>query len=91
MNITKKKISSIISTQEGLSIEESKNFVNSFFLIKAKSLKSYNLKINKLGSFYKKTTPQRTGRNPKTLEEYLIPKKSRVSFKPSKLVKKILN
>ena len=76
MNITKLKLSKLVSSEVGTSIEDSKIFVNKFFKIKKFFLKSRNLKISKFGSFKKNTSPERIGRNPKTLEEYVIPKKS---------------
>lgn len=91
MNITKKHLAKNISVKSDLSSEDSKNLVNSFFSIQSKILATRNIKISRFGSFYKKITPKRTGRNPKTMEEYLIPKKIKISLKSSNIIKKILN
>lgn len=91
MNITKKHISANISLQCDIPFEESKNFVNALFLIQKNVLKSQNIKISKFGLFYRKISPKRIGRNPKTLEEYPIEKQSKISFKASNIIKNTLN
>ena len=91
MNINKSKLSREISDELDMSKEDSRIFINTFFSIKKKFLQNHNLKINKFGSFVKKTSPRRVGRNPKTLEEFVIPKQTKVSFKASKIIKKIIN
>ena len=91
MNITKKQLAHNISNKSRISLEDSKNLVNIFFSIQSKILKTQNIKISRFGTFYKKVTPKRIGRNPKTMEEYLIPKRTRISFKSSNIAKKILN
>lgn len=91
MNITKRKLAENISVNTNISLEDSKNLVSTFFLLQSEALKKRNIKISKFGAFYKKITPKRIGRNPKTMEEYLIPEKQKISFKSSTLIKKILN
>lgn len=91
MSVNKSKISKAISLEIGITEEESKRFVNTFFEIKKFLLKDKNLKISKFGSFSKRISPKRIGRNPKTLEEFIIPKQSKISFKASKKIKDIIN
>ena len=91
MNLTKLKLSKEISDKLELSQEDSIRIVNSFFQIQKKFLKSGNLKISKFGSFNKSYTPKRIGRNPKTLQVHLIPRKSKISFRASKIIKAIIN
>lgn len=91
MNITKSQLSKKISKELNLSLQDSILFINSFFDIKKKFLKKNNLKLSKFGRFSRKISPERIGRNPKTLEEYLIPKHSKISFKASKIIKSIIN
>ena len=64
MNITKKKLAQNISVQANISLEDSQNLVKTFFSIQTKVLKTHNIKITRFGSFYKKITPKRIGRNP---------------------------
>ncbi|MFL2721444.1 MAG: HU family DNA-binding protein [Gammaproteobacteria bacterium] len=91
MNITKNYLAKKISKEIDIPFELSINFVNSFFNTQKKIIKHNDLKISKFGSFKLSITPKRIGRNPKTLKEYVIPKRKRVSFKISKHIKSILN
>tara|TARA_Y100000385_G_C12593759_1_gene425829 strand:- start:47 stop:322 length:276 start_codon:yes stop_codon:yes gene_type:complete len=91
VSLGKKDISKNISTKAHFSLNESEIFLNSFLkLLKDKS--SNNLiKISKFGTFEKKITPQRIGRNPKTKEEFIINKRLKFTFKSSNNVKSFLN
>lgn len=91
MNITKKDLAKKISIEMEISSDLSKNFVSTFFKSHAKIIRSQTLKISKFGSYNLCITPARMGRNPRSLEEYPIPEKKRVSFKASNHIKKILN
>ena len=91
MNITKNIIAKKISAELNTTDDISKKFVNSFFNIMKKTLSSNNIKFSKFGTFSIVETPERVGRNPKTLKEHKISKKLRLSFKPSNIVRKILN
>jgi integration host factor subunit alpha len=59
-------------------------------LLTSKS-KSRIVKISNFGTFYTKNTPQRTGRNPKTKEEFVISKRLKLFFKPSNKIRSIIN
>jgi len=91
MSICKKdisrNISSKIKTSPTLSLEILDIFID---LIKNNS-KDKVVKFTKFGSFYRKSTPSRYGRNPKTKEEFLITERSKLNFKSSNKVKAILN
>ncbi len=74
----------------GLSKKDSLFFVTSFFKIIADN--GHNkISINNFGSFELKETPTRIGRNPKTLEEFNIRARKKLSFKPSDEIKRNLN
>ena len=47
--------------------------------------------MSNFGSFIYKKTPKRIGRNPKTLEEFVIKPRQKLTFKPSEEVKQNLN
>ena len=49
------------------------------------------VKIAKFGTFTLRQKKQRIGRNPKTSEEFIIPRIKKISFRASDKVKKILN
>ena len=87
MNVTKLDLSKNISRELDLSLEDSKKFINDFFKLKKILLKKKNLKISKFGTYKKRISPKRIGRNPKTLIEYTISQQSKISFKSSKKIK----
>ena len=92
MSITKKDLAKKISKEIDIPFELSSNFVSSFFNIQKKIINHSNLKISKFGSYKLSLTPQRIGRNPKTLKEYVIPKKKKNKFYDlKKKIKNILN
>jgi len=64
-----------------ISLSDSKLLLDKFlFIIKEESL-SATIKLSGFGSFYTHTTPERTGRNPKTLESYIIKPMKKLNFK----------
>ena len=90
MSITKKDLAKNISNKLGLSQKDSLFFVNSFFKSIVNNSKAA-LNISNFGSFSYKKTPKRIGRNPKTLEEFNIKPRVKLSFKPSDEIKKNIN
>jgi integration host factor subunit alpha len=91
MSLGKKDISKNISTKTHVSFKVSEKILNSFLeLLKKKSL-SKTLKISKFGTFDRKLSPARIGRNPKSKEEFVIKERLKLNFKSSKNVKNILN
>ena len=92
MSLGKKGIIKNISTKAHISLNYSKPILDSFLNHSKLHSSNKNLvKISNFGSFVLKESPQRTGRNPKTLEEHLIPKKEKLTFKSSNKVKIHLN
>ena len=91
MSLGKKDISKNISTKAHFSLNESENFLNSFLKLLKDEGRNNIIKISNFGTFEKKITPQRIGRNPKTKEEFIINKRSKLTFKSSNNVKSFLN
>lgn len=89
--MTKLRLSKIVSEETGLPLDLSKDIVNLFFEKKKNILKSHNLKIHKFGTYSKMFSPKRIGRNPKTMEEFIIKSKTRISFRASSKIKDLLN
>ena len=91
MSLGKKDIAKNVSSKAQISNSISLDLVGHFFkTIKLNS--NYNIvKLSNFGSFEKRVTPQRVGRNPKTKQEFLISKRSKLFFKASSRVKSILN
>ena len=90
MSVTRKDLAKNISKKLGLSQKDSLFFVQEFFKVLA-DYKSTNININKFGTFIYKKTPKRVGRNPKTLQEYEIRPRQKLTFKPSEEVKQNIN
>ena len=91
MNHSKKNIIKNITSKTDLSYSEAASIMESFlFLIKSKS-KSKAVKISNFGSFSMKKTPERLGRNPKTMVSYIISELSKLNFKPSNKLKEKIN
>ena len=90
MSLGKKDIVNNISSEAFLIKKVSKEFLDSFINI-IRSNTSKKIKISNFGSFYIHHSPQRVGRNPKTMEEFVIPKQKKLIFKASNSVKNNLN
>ncbi len=90
MSVTKKDLSIGISKKLGLSQKDSLFFVSTFFSVIVNS-SNKGVNISNFGSFTFKKTPSRVGRNPKTLKEYKIRARQKLSFKPSEVIKTSIN
>ncbi len=90
MSVTRKDLAKNISKKLGLSQKDSLFFVQHFFKMLIDN-KSSNVNINRFGTFSYKKTPKRIGRNPKTLQEFQIKSRQKLTFKPSEEIKKNIN
>ena len=90
MSLTKKDIANNISKKLGLSKKDRLFFVQHFFKMLIDN-QSNNVNINRFGTFSYKKTPKRIGRNPKTLQEFQIKSRQKLTFKPSEEIKKNIN
>ncbi len=91
MNLTKKTISKIIYKETELNLAEATNLVESFLRTLKDNVFKKTIKIHNFGTFEKKITPRRLGRNPKTKELHEIKPMNKIFFKPSNKVKKNIN
>ena len=91
MSFGKKDIYNNISSKALISKDISKEFFGYFLNLVTSKSKSKIVKISNFGTFYTKITPQRLGRNPKTKEEFVISKRSKLFFKPSNKIRGIIN
>ena len=89
-SVTKKDLAKNISNKLGLSQKDSLFLVKHFFKFLINH-HSNRINIYNFGSFSYKKTPKRTGRNPKTLQEFTIKARKKVNFRPSEEVKKHIN
>ena len=90
MSITKKVLANNISQKLGLSQKDSLFFVQNFFKALTDNRNSV-ININKFGTFIYKKTPKRVGRNPKTLEEFEIKSREKLTFQLSDKIKQTIN
>ena len=91
MSFGKQDICKDISSKALISKDNSKEFFTNFLNLVTSKSKSKIVKISNFGTFYTKNTPQRLGRNPKTKEEFIISKRSKLFFKPSNKIRSIIN
>ena len=91
MSFGKKDICKNISSKALISKDSSNKFLTYFLNLVSSKSKTRIIKISNFGSFYIKNTPQRLGRNPKTKEEFVISKRSKLFFKPSNKIRSIIN
>ena len=90
MSVTKKDLARNISYKLGLSHKDSLFFVKHFFQALIDN-KDSNINLNKFGTFFLKKTPKRIGRNPKTLQEFEIKSRQKLTFRPSDDLKQNIN
>ena len=89
MSFGKKDIIQNISSKAQISTRSSGLILEKFLsIIKTKS---EIIKLSNFGVFYLRDKPSRIGRNPKTKEEFVIPKRKKLFFKASNTVKSALN
>lgn len=92
MVMTKADIIEKIAETNGFTKKESVEMVETVLEIMKSTLESgENLKIPCFGSFVVREKANRRGRNPQTGEEMTISCRKVVTFKPSKVLNKILN
>ena len=82
-NFIKEDISEYIKKKTGLSFLISKKITNEIIDVLSEQIISNHLLIKNFGSFHLKEKQERMGRNPKTLEKFIIKKRKVVVFKPS--------
>jgi integration host factor subunit beta len=81
-----------ISRHMDIPKQEAEEGVNLFFqTIKDAILKGEEIEIRGFGSFRFRKRPSRSGRNPRTGEPVKVPPKKVLYFKPSKLLKELIN
>jgi integration host factor subunit beta len=81
-----------ISEEMNIPKQEAEEGVNLFFdMIKDAILKGEEIEIRGFGSFRFRKRTSRSGRNPRTGEPVKVPPKKVLYFKPSKLLKEMIN
>tara|TARA_B100000925_G_scaffold275027_1_gene240974 strand:- start:51 stop:326 length:276 start_codon:yes stop_codon:yes gene_type:complete len=91
VSLGKKDIIKNISSKAHFSYKTSKKILDKFIDTICLNSKNNSIKIAKFGTFYTHSSPNRYGRNPKTMEEFFIPERKKLSLKVSQNVKNLLN
>ena len=92
MNLTKKDLSAILRKELNLSVDISDSLVDEFFQAIKTTLRSQkSLKLSGFGSFEISASKERVGRNPKTMETYMILSQNKVRFSSTSKAKYFLN
>ena len=91
MSLGKKDIVKNISTKADITINCSAKFLNKFIETLIINSKKNKVKISNFGVFYVHSSPKRLGRNPKTKEEFQIPKRDKITFKASNKIRSFIN
>ena len=81
-NYNKLDISKNLSEKKGFSLLFSKKIVDELIDIIKESLIDKNINLKNLGNFKLIQKKERIGRNPKTMEKFMISKRKIISFKP---------
>jgi integration host factor subunit beta len=81
-----------ISREMSIPKQEAEIGVNLFFeTIKEAILRGEEIEVRGFGSFRFRNRPSRSGRNPRTGDPVKVPPKKVLYFKPSKLLKELIN
>jgi len=92
MSVTKKDLSALLKKELKLSVEVSDSLVDKFFEVIKSTLRSQSsIKLSGFGTFEIIKTKERMGRNPKTMEDFLIPTRNKVRFSLTSKAKYFLN
>ena len=92
MAMTKAELVSIVTEKSSFSRQESVQIVDQVFQILKETLeRGEKVKISGFGNFITREKRARKGRNPKTGEELMISGRRVLTFKPSAMLRKVVN
>ena len=87
MSYTKSDIAKNIANETSISNQKAKQLLDRFIQVVVSSSNKKQVKINGFGTFLRKKTPARIGRNPKTGIDVPIKPRNVVSFYSSNVLK----
>ena len=91
MSFTKSDIAKNITLKTSISNQSAKQLLDKFIQVVVSASKKSPVKISSFGTFIRKKTPARTGRNPKTGEEFEISERSKLNLILSNIIKDKIN
>ena len=91
MSFTKSDISKNIVLKTSISNKSAKQLLDKFIQVVVAASSKSQVKISGFGTFIRKETPSRIGRNPKTGEEFEISKRTKLNLILSNKIKEKIN
>jgi len=91
MSYTKSDIAKNIANKTSISNQKAKQLLDRFIQVVVSGSKKQQVKISGFGTFIRKETPSRIGRNPKTGEEFEISKRTKLNLILSNKIKEKIN
>ena len=91
MSYSKSDIAKNIADRTSLPNQKAKQLLDRFIQVVVSGSKKQQVKISKFGTFKRKETPSRIGRNPKTGEEFKISKRTKLNLILSNKIKEKIN
>ena len=91
MSFTKSDIARNIANKTSVSNQTAKQLLDRFIQVVVSGSKKQQVKISGFGTFLRKETPSRIGRNPKTGEEFKILKRTKLNLILSNKIKEKIN
>ena len=91
MSFTKSDIAINIALKSPISNKSAKQLLDNFIQVVVSASNKQQVKINGLGTFVRKKTPSRIGRNPKTGEVFKILERTKLKLILSNKIKEKIN
>ncbi|RPG41313.1 MAG: transcriptional regulator [Gammaproteobacteria bacterium TMED186] len=91
MSYTKSDIAKNIAIKTSISNQSAKQLLDKFIQVVVSASSKSQVKISGFGTFVRKKTPSRIGRNPKTGEEFGISERSKLNLILSNKIKEKIN
>jgi integration host factor subunit alpha len=91
MSFTKSDIAKNIALKIPISNQSAKQLLDKFIQVVVSASSKSQVKISGFGTFVRKKTPSRIGRNPKTGEEFEISKRTKLNLILSNKIKEKIN
>jgi integration host factor subunit alpha len=91
MSFTKSNIAKNIAKKTSISNQLAKQLLDKFIQVVVSTSNIRKVKISGFGTFVRKETPSRIGRNPKTGEEFEVSKRTKLNLILSNKIKKKIN
>jgi integration host factor subunit alpha len=91
MSFTKSDIAKNITLKTSISNQLAKQLLDKFIQVVVSASNIRKVKISGFGTFVRKETPSRIGRNPKTGEEFEVSKRTKLNLILSNKIKEKIN